>query len=111
MGNKLGKDFNFISLIGFTLPTMIMMIFMSLYTMVDGMFVSQFVNTTALSALNIVFPMMSVLLAVGIMLSTGSSAVIAKELGEGKIKDARKHFSFITLVGVLFGVSSEPSCG
>lgn len=104
MGNKLGKDFNFISLIGFTLPTMIMMIFMSLYTMVDGMFVSQFINTTALSALNIVFPMMSVLLAVGIMLSTGSSAVIAKELGEGKIKDARKHFSFITLVGVLFGV-------
>lgn len=104
MGNKLGKDFNFISLIGFTLPTMVMMIFMSLYTMIDGMFVSQFVNTTALSALNIVFPAMSVLLAVGIMLSTGSSAIIAKELGEGKVKDARRHFSFVILVGVLFGI-------
>ncbi len=104
MGNKLGKNFNFISLIGFTLPTMVMMIFMSLYTMIDGMFVSQFVNTTALSALNIVFPMMSIVLAVGIMLATGSSAIIAKELGEGKIKDARKHFSFITFVGLLFGI-------
>ena len=104
MGNKLGKNFNFISLIGFTLPTMVMMIFMSLYTMVDGMFVSQFVNTTALSALNIVFPMMSIVLAVGIMFATGSSAIIAKELGEDKIKDARQHFTFITVVGVVFGV-------
>lgn len=104
MGNKLGKNFNFISLIGFTFPTMVMMIFMSLYTMVDGMFVSRFVSTTALSALNIVFPMMSIVFAVGIMFATGSSAIIAKELGEGKTKEAQKHFTFITLVGVIFGV-------
>lgn len=104
MNNKLGKNFNFISLISFTLPTMIMMIFMSLYTMVDGVFISQFVSTTALSALNIVFPVISIVFAVGIMFATGSSAIIAKELGEGKIQEARRHFSFITLVGIIFGV-------
>lgn len=104
MSNFLGRDFHFGTLLKFAFPTIIMMIFMSMYTMVDGVFVSRFVGTAALSAINIVFPLVSVVVAVGIMLATGSSAIIAKELGEGKEKKARKDFSFIILVGLIFGV-------
>lgn len=104
MNNSLAKTFNFRSLIKFTAPTIIMMVFMSMYTMVDGAFVSQFVGTAALSAVNIVYPMMSIMLALGIMLGTGGSAVIAKQLGEQQPDRARRSFSLIVLVGVVLGV-------
>ena len=82
MENNLSKEFHFGSLLKFALPSMIMMVFMSLYTMVDGIFVSRFVGTQALSAVNIVYPIYNVIIAIGIMLATGGSAVIAKKLGE-----------------------------
>lgn len=104
MSNSITKDFKFFSLIRFSLPTMIMMIFMSLYTIVDGIFISRLLGTDALSASNIVFPVISIILAVGIMLSTGGSALIARKLGEGKEKEARESFSFLLLISFLFGV-------
>lgn len=79
---------------------MIMMVFMSLYTIVDGIFVSRYAGSNALSALNIVYPVFSLLLAVGIMLATGGSAVVATKLGEGKKKEAREAFSMIAVVGI-----------
>lgn len=88
----------------FTLPTVIMMVFNSFYTMVDGGFVSNFVGTNALSAVNIVFPTINLVLAVGIMLASGGSAVVATLLGEKKEEKARKSFSLIVLVGVVFGI-------
>ncbi|MDL2252596.1 MATE family efflux transporter [Ruminococcaceae bacterium OttesenSCG-928-I18] len=104
MKNSLARNFNLRSLLFFALPTIVMMVFMSLYTMVDGVFVSRFVGTDALSAVNIVFPLVSVVIAVGIMLATGASAILAKEMGQGQDTLSRKHFSFIILVGLVLGL-------
>ena len=71
-------------LLRFTIPTMIMLIFNSFYTMVDGAFVSNFVGTSALSAVNIVYPALNLVFAVGIMLATGGSAIVGRQMGEGK---------------------------
>lgn len=92
------------TLVKFAMPTIIMMIFMSLYTIVDGIFISRFVGTTALSAVNIVYPISNVVIGIGVMLATGGSAIVAKKMGEGKDKEARSNFAFITLVGVIVGI-------
>lgn len=105
MSNSIAKDFKFFSLLRFALPTMVMMIFMSLYSIVDGIFISRLLGTNALSAANIVYPVISIVFAVDIMLSTGGSALIAKKLGEGKEREAREDFSFLTLVSFLFGIA------
>ncbi|MGL4336054.1 MAG: MATE family efflux transporter [Turicibacter sp.] len=99
MENSIAKEFNFFSLLKFTLPTIVMMVFMSLYTIVDGIFVSNFVGTDALSAVNIAYPIINVFIGIAIMLATGGSAIIARKMGEGDIQSARKNFSLIVLVG------------
>lgn len=91
-------------LLRFTLPGMIMMIFNSVYTMVDGGFVSRFVGTGALSAVNIVYPAQSLVLAIGIMLATGGSAIVARQMGAGERQQARESFSLLILVGVVIGL-------
>lgn len=103
MSNSISRDFKFLSLLRFAFPTMVMMVFMSLYTIVDGIFVSRLVGTSALSALNIAYPILSLLIAVGVMFATGGSAIIAKKLGEGKSEEARADFSTLLLTGVIVG--------
>ena len=103
MNNSIAKEFHFVSLLKFAFPSIVMMIFMSLYTMVDGMFVSRFVSTSALSAVNIVYPIYNVIIAIGIMLATGGSAVIAKKMGENKMQAAKENFSLLVLVGIIIG--------
>lgn len=110
MNNSLAREFRFGSLLRFAFPTIIMMLFMSLYTMVDGVFVARFVSTTALSAVNIVFPIVSVVFAIGIMLATGGSAIIAKKLGEGKTEEARRNFSLLSLTGAGTGLLLTVVC-
>lgn len=104
MSNSIAKEFKFFSLLRFAFPTMIMMGFMSLYTIVDGIFISRLVGTDALSATNIVYPAISLLIAVGVMLATGGSAIIAKKMGEQKEQEAREDFSFIVLTGFIIGL-------
>lgn len=104
MKNILAKKFTFGSLLKFALPNIIMMIFFSMYTMVDGVFVSRLIGTSALSAVNIVYPIANIVLAVGIMLATGGGAVIAKKMGEGNNDEARSNLSLIVCVGVVMGV-------
>ena len=70
-----------------------------LYTIIDGIFVSRLVGSEALSAINIVFPVLNVSIAVGIMLASGGSAVIAKKFGEDKSEEARRNFSMIVFIG------------
>lgn len=84
MSLSIAKDFRFFSLLRFALPTMIMMVFTSLYTIVDGIFISRFVGSNALSSANIVFPVINLIIAVGVMFASGGSALIAKKLGEHK---------------------------
>lgn len=104
MSNSIAQKFNVFSLLKFAFPTMVMMVFMSLYTIVDGIFVSRLVGSNALSAVNIVYPVINLLFAFGIMLSTGGSAIVARQLGEKKDVEARENFSLIALVSVLVGV-------
>jgi len=101
--NALAVQFRFPSLLRFAFPNIIMMIFLSLYTIVDGIFISRYVGTLALSATNMVFPVNCLEMAVGIMLSTGGSAIIARRLGEGQEKKAREDFSFLVAVLFVFG--------
>lgn len=100
---KIGKEYDFVSLIKFAIPTIIMMVFMSVYTIIDGLYVSRFVSTSALSAINIVYPMNSIILAIGLMLATGGSAVIAKKMGEDKLQEAKENFTLIIAFGSIIG--------
>ena len=102
MTTSINQHFSPWSLLKFAFPSIIMMMFMSLYTIVDGIFVSRFVGSNALSSLNIAFPAASVVIAVGTMLATGGTAVISKYLGEGKKREARECLSLFLLVGLLF---------
>lgn len=88
------KTINFKNVMTFTLPTIIMMVFMSVYQMVDAVFITNIIGTNALSAVNIVFPVISFLIGVSIMLGTGGSAIIAKNLGEDKPERARRQFIY-----------------
>lgn len=101
MDNKIAQKFHFGSLVRFSLPTIAMMLMMSLYSMVDGVFVARFVGTGAFSSINIIIPATFVVLGVGVMLGTGGSAVIARKLGEGKAREARQDFSLVILFGLI----------
>ncbi len=102
--NPLAKSFNVVSLIAFAFPSMVMMLFMGLYTIVDTVFVARFVDTNALSAINIVCPVINIMVGLGTMLATGGSAVIAKKMGSGKTEEARSNFTLIILTGVLMSL-------
>lgn len=82
-----------------------MMVFMSLYTIVDGIFIARLVGTLEFSSINMSYPLNCLELAVGIMLGTGGSAVIARELGEGKEQTAREDFTCITAASIVLGAA------
>ncbi len=88
----------------FAVPTIAMTVFMSFYTMVDGLFVSNLIGTDALSAINLTAPVISLVTAVSTMLATGGSAVIMKKMGEKKSREAREDFTFLILVNVVVGL-------
>lgn len=96
--NALARQFTLPSLMRFALPNIIMMVFLSMYTIVDGMFISRYVGTLALSAVNMTYPLNCLEMALGIMLASGGSAVIARQLGEGAQEKARHNFSFLLIV-------------
>ncbi len=88
----------------FTIPTMIMMVFLSLYTIIDGIFVSRFVGQAALSAINITLPLSTLTWGVAIMFATGGSAIVAKKLGEGKTLEAKQNFTLIVICSTIIGI-------
>ena len=105
MGIQLSEHFTFKKLLKFVYPSIIMMIFTSIYSVVDGLFVSNFVGKTALAAINLILPLIMGLSALGFMMGTGGSAIVAKTLGEKKNKKANEYFSLIvytTIIGGLF---------
>lgn len=103
--NALARTFTAASLFRFALPNIAMMIFLSMYTIVDGIFISRFVGTLALSAVNMSYPLNCLQMAVGIMLSSGGSAIIARQLGENRTEKARENFTFIVAVSLAVGVA------
>lgn len=92
------------NLIWFALPTILSTVFMSIYTSVDGLFVARLVNTDALSAVNIVMPMVYISTGIGTMFGSGGNALIAKKLGEGKKKEAREDFSLLLLTAFVTSI-------
>lgn len=104
MEQTLAKNFTFTSLFSFAIPNVIMMISLSMYIIVDGMFVSRILGTTALSSVNMVYPAICFEMAIAIMIATGGSAIIARKLGEGKQKEAQKNLSFLIAIEILLGI-------
>ncbi len=102
--NPLSQNFTIKSLLKFAFPTIFMMIFMGLYTVVDTVFVARFADTNALSALNIVCPVINLIVGLGTMLATGGSAIIARKMGAGEHTRAAQDFTLIIGFGVLSGV-------
>ena len=110
MQNNISQDFNTRSLLRFAFPTMVMMVFMSMYQMVDAVFISNFISSNALSALNIVYPIPSIIIALSVMLATGGSAIIAKNMGEGKDWEAKENFSFLIFTGIVMSITILVLC-
>ncbi len=92
------------NILKFAVPTIAMTVFMSFYTMVDGLFVSNLIGTDALSAINLTAPVIQLVTAISTMLATGGSAVIMKKMGEHKTDEAKEDFTFLILVNVVVGV-------
>ncbi len=105
MAIKLSDHFTYGKLLRFTLPSITMMIFTSIYSVVDGLFVSNLIGENALSAVNIMFPVAMIIGAVGFMLGAGGSAIVARTMGEGKQELANRYFSMIILCVLGLGVS------
>jgi Na+-driven multidrug efflux pump len=91
------------NIVKFAVPTIAMTVFMSFYTMVDGLFVSNLIGTDALSAINLTAPVIQLVTAVSTMLATGGSAVIMKKMGEQKTDEAKEDFTFLIIVNVIVG--------
>ena len=82
MNNELNREINLKSILAFTLPSIFMMVVMSLYTIVDGIFVSRLINTNAFSAVNIIYPLMSIVIGLGTMFGTGTTAIVSTKRGK-----------------------------
>lgn len=101
---SLSDHFNVKRLLRFTLPSIIMMIVSSIYGVVDGFFVSNFVGKTPFAAVNFIMPFLMILGTVGFMFGTGGSALVAKTFGEGDSDRARRIFSLLIYVSIILGV-------
>ncbi|EOS64513.1 MATE family efflux transporter [Oscillibacter sp. 1-3] len=102
--NAYDKPVTLRNILKFAIPTIAMSVFMSFYTMVDGLFVSNLIGTSALSAINLTAPVIQVVTAISTMLATGGSAVIMKKMGEQKPQEAKEDFTFLILVNVVVGL-------
>ena len=102
--NTYDKPVTLRNILKFAVPTIAMSVFMSFYTMVDGLFVSNLIGTSALSAINLTAPVIQVVTAISTMLATGGSAVIMKKMGEQKPQEAKEDFTFLILVNVAVGL-------
>lgn len=102
---NLSDHFTYRKLLNFVLPSIVMMVFTSIYGVVDGLFVSNYAGKTAFAAINLVMPFIMVLGGMGFMIGTGGTALVAKVLGEGEKEEANRYFSMMVLVTLLLGVA------
>ena len=100
---RLSDHFSYSKLLRFTLPSIVMMVFTSIYGVVDGLFVSNFVGKTAFASVNLVMPFVMILGGMGFMLGTGGTALVSKILGEGDPDSANRTFSMMVLFTLALG--------
>ena len=101
---QLSDHFDYRRLLRFTFPSVIMLVFTSIYGVVDGFFVSNFAGKTPFAAVNFIMPLLLILGCVGFMFGTGGSALIAKTMGEGRKEKAQEIFSMIVYVSIVSGI-------
>ena len=102
---QLSDHFSYGHLLRFALPSMVMMVFTSIYGVVDGLFVSNFVGKEPFAAINLIMPVLMITGAFGFMMGAGGTAIVAKTLGEGDGERANKYFSFIVYTTALVGIA------
>ena len=101
---RLSDHFSYSKLLRFTLPSICMMVFTSIYGVVDGLFVSNFAGKTPFAAVNLVMPFIMILGGMGFMIGTGGTALVSKLMGEGKKDEANSTFSMMVLFTLLLGI-------
>lgn len=104
MGIRLSDHFTYKKLLRFVLPSIAMMVFISVYGVVDGFFVSNFAGKTSFAAINLVMPFVMLLGGIGFMVGTGGTALVSKVLGEGDREKANRYFSMMVFLTLLLGV-------
>ena len=104
MDIKISESFGYKKLIRFTMPSIVMMIFTSIYGVVDGFFVSNYAGKTAFAAVNFIMPYLMILGAIGFMFGAGGSAIIAKTMGEGDYPRANRYFSFLIYCSLVISI-------
>jgi len=108
---QLSEHFTYKKLFAFVMPSIVMMVFTSVYTVVDGLFVSNFVGKSAVAAINLIMPLIIILGSIGFMIGVGGSALVSKTLGEGDNKRANAYFSMLVYVtagiGVIIAVAGQ----
>lgn len=104
MSHALSQKFTTRSLLAMTLPSILMMAFVSIYSMFGSIFASLYIGEKALSAINITFPLFSTIIAISVMFATGSNAIISTNLGVGDAQRARENFTMITHIGGITGI-------
>ena len=104
MDIKLSDHFTYGKLLKFSMPSVFMLIFASIYSVVDGFFISNFVGKTPFAAVNIIIPFTMMLTSFGFMISTGGSALVSMKLGEGHQNTADRYFSMLIYISVILGI-------
>lgn len=104
MAIQLSDHFNYKRLLKFVFPSIIMMVFTSIYGVVDGLFVSNIVGKAAFAAINLIMPVNMIFGGIGFMLGTGGSALVAKTLGEKEPEKANRYFTMMILITAIIGV-------
>lgn len=101
---QLSDHFTYKRLLRFVLPSIVMMVFTSVYGVVDGLFVSNYTGKTPFAAVNLIMPVIMIMGTVGLMIGTGGSAIVSKTLGEGKKEKASEYFSMLVYTSIILGV-------
>jgi Na+-driven multidrug efflux pump len=104
MNIQLSDRFTYMKLIKFTLPPIAMMIFRSIYSVVDGFFVSNFAGKMVFSAVNLIMPFLMIVVTVGFMFGTGGTAIVANSFGAGDKEKANRYFCLFVYVALILGV-------
>lgn len=108
MNISLSEHFSYHKLLRFVFPSVVMMIFTSIYSVVDGLFISNFVGKLPFAAINLVFPFFMIIGGVGFLFGSGGTALVSKKLGEGKKEEANDNFSLLVIftlgLGILLGI-------
>lgn len=105
---QLSENFTYKKLIKFTIPTIIMMIITSIYGVIDGFFVSNYIGSKSFAAVNLIMPALMIFGSIGFMIGTGGSALVSKTIGEGEKEKANSYFSMLiyllVIIGILFSI-------